>query len=119
MKSLDLEAIRNSEGRKITELDVPELNGTLRIRMMSGTDMFRLTEYSVKHPQDFDGQARLLFRFCAVDSDNKTLFDGKTVGLLMDLPSAIVLRLSEEIQKFCGLAESSEDAEKKSEPMTP
>lgn len=108
--SLDLQAIRDSNGRKITELNVPELDGKLRIRMMSGSDMFRMTEYATKKPGDFEGQSRLLFIACAVDDDGKPLFNGQTVSSMMDLPSAVVLRLSEEIQKFCGL--TGDDAAK-------
>ena len=108
--SLDLEAIRDSNGQKTTELDVPELDGKLRVRMMSGTDLFRVTEHARRKPDDVDGQVRLLFIACVIDEQGKPLFTSQTVKALMDKPSAMVMRLSEQIQGFCGmLDEDGED----------
>ena len=114
--SLDLQGIRDADGRKVKEIDVPELGGSLRIRMMSGTDMFRMTEHAQKHPHDFDGQSRKLFISCVVDDEGKPLFDGRTVGALMDQPSSVVLKLSEQIQEFCGVGQDEKETVKNSEP---
>ena len=114
--TLDLATLRNSDGQKTTELDVPELGDTLRIRMMSGTDMFKLGERQTKHPNDTDSHARLIFVACIVDGDDKPMFNGTTVTYLMDKPASIITRLISEITEFCGLTEHSEDAVKNSEP---
>ena len=107
--SLDLQALRDADGRKIKELDVPELGGTLRIRMMSGTDFFKLREHTSKHPDDLAGKARILFIACIIDDDGKPMFDGRTVNLLLDQSSEMVLRLSMDILEFCGLIGGDND----------
>ncbi len=114
--SLDLAAIRDSNGQETTDLDVPELGGTIRIRMMSGTDQFRLEERRAKHKDDWDSHTRLVFIACIIDDDGKPIFDGRSVGVLMDKPGHIVNRVAEQIMDFC--AHDIDDAEKKSEPMT-
>ena len=117
--SLDLQAVRDADGRKVKEIDVPELGGSIRIRMMSGTDMFRMTEHAQKHPHDFDGQSRRLFISCVVDDEGEPLFDSRSVGALMDQPSGVVLRLSEQIQDFCGLGQDDKQTAKNSETIPP
>lgn len=119
--SLDLAAFRDRDGRKITELDVPEFgeDETLRVRMLSGTDMFQVTEFCKKHPLAFDKQARMLFVFAAIDDEGEPLFNTQTVGTIMSQPSAMVLRLSEEIQKFCGLSAGDGDTAKNDSRPTP
>ena len=113
--SLDLEALRNSDGQKMTELDVPELGGKLRIRMISGLDMFRLGERQTKHPNDIESHARIIFAACVVDDNDEPIFNSQTVGVLLNKPGAIVARLIKEMSDFCGLSEDDEDTAKNSE----
>ena len=119
--TLDLAAIRDSNGQMTKELDVPEIKEgeTLRIRMMSGTDMFRLTEHATKRPEDMGGLTRMLFVACAIDDDGNKLFTPQTVSTLIDKPGLgpMILRLSEEIQQFCGLSKDDEEAAENSEPI--
>ena len=114
--SLDLQAIRDADGRKVKEIDVPELGGELRVRMISGTDTFRLDEQTKKHPDDAAGQVRLLFISTIIDEEGKPLFDGRTVQVLMEREWPCVMRLAEEIQEFCGLNQDEKETVKNSEP---
>ncbi len=116
--SLDLEAIRNSEGRKTTDLDVPEFGGPLRIKVLDGNELFRITEYSIKHPGDLLKPARMMLTACIVDDDDKPIFDTRTIDVLLSKPGELVMRITKEIQQICGLSDEDDEAEKKSEPMT-
>lgn len=118
MATISYEQLRSTDGRKIKEIDVPELGGSLRARMLSGTDFFRITEYSKENPNDLQAWARLLFQYCFIDENNEPLFaDMDAVDVLMGQPSELILRISQELQEFCGLsAVKDEDAVKNSEP---
>lgn len=96
MSYLTLEEALKLEGRKFKDLEVPELNGTLRLAELPAG---RSLEF--KHMQDRRAkgedlerkQMELLLASALVDAGGKPLLDAKTAGKFIDAVSFSTLNL--------------------------
>lgn len=92
MNKIDFSALMQPE---YTEVEVPELGGTIRIKKMQAREYLEVEKFYMTQGEirkDKDGQdiftvyptnvEALFVRLCVVDDDNKPVFDEQTVWQL-------------------------------------
>jgi len=120
MALLTKEQILNADDITFEEIDVPEWSGTVRLKVMSGSerDSYEAAIYEIKGKDvrlnRDDMRAKLLAR-TLIDENGNRLFPDAEIRMLGKKSSKALDRLYEVAQRINGLSrEAVEDAEKNS-----
>lgn len=88
---------------QIKEIDVPELNGTVFIRVMSGTER---DAFELSCGDSLQNVRARLACMCLCDSDGNRLFDDTEVGEVGKLSGAALDVVFDAARRFNGLTET-------------
>jgi len=98
----------------IEELEVPEWNGKIRVKMLSAKerDDFEASTVEFKNGQQKPNIANLrarLLQLAVVDENGRRVFTKNDVKVIGDLPAAGVQRVFNKIQEMSAISDSDLD----------
>lgn len=118
MSVLKRDDILKADDIKYQDVECPEWNGTVRIKVMSGTErdsyessVYEVKDGGVKFKRD-DVRSKLLSK-CIVDDDGKRIFTDSDIKELGKKSSLVLDRLFDVAQIINGLSKESVDQARK------
>jgi len=98
--ALSKDAIVSANDKKMVDFDVPEWGGSVKLRVMTGTERDRFESEFVGGNKTVDMVRAKLVAKCLCDDDGKRLFEEKEIPQLGEKSAAVLDRLFTECMKL-------------------
>jgi hypothetical protein len=106
-KFLSFDDINEVDDAEYTEIDIPEWNGTLRVRGLNGGERAEFEEQVSKNHSMRHAKVECIIK-CSVDDEGNRVFTNQHKGMLLGKSAKVIERIFDEICRLSGIGDDAE-----------